>query len=172
MKRLDGYYTNEYDDSKFDKQHSIGGNYYLKYLVNDRWSVTLNVKHLANRNYGSFTLAPDKDAAFADPFKVNQNAVAKLVDNTFNTSLTANYTGHHFNFSTQTSYQSNYRYYATPIDGDFSPADAITIINNYGNKWNNIKVVTEELRFTSPASSASAPEMDSWQLLVLSKRSK
>ena len=152
---LDGYYTNEYDDSKFDKQHSVGGNYYLKYRVNDRWSATFNVKHLANRNYGSFTLAPDKDAAFADPFKVNQNAVAKLVDNTFNTSLTANYAGQHFNFSTQTSYQSNYRYYATPIDGDFSPADAITIINNYGNKWNNIKVVTEELRFTSPASSAS-----------------
>ena len=153
--KLDGYYTNEYDDSKFDKQHSIGGNYYLKYLVNDRWSVTLNVKHLANRNYGSFSLAPDKDAAFADPFTVNQNAVAKLVDNTFNTSLTANYTGQRFNFSSQTSYQSNYRYYATPIDGDFSPADAITIINNYGNKWNNIKVVTEELRFTSPASSVS-----------------
>ena len=153
--KLDGYYMNEYDDSKFDKQHSIGGNYYLKYLVNDRWSVTLNVKHLANRNYGSFSLAPDKDAAFADPFKVNQNAVAKLVDNTFNTSLTANYAGTRFNFSSQTSYQSNYRYYATPIDGDFSPADAVTIINNYGNKWNNIKVVTEELRFTSPASSAS-----------------
>ena len=152
---LDGYYKNEYDDSKFDKQHSIGGNYYLKYLVNDRWSVTLNVKHLANRNYGSFTLAPDKDAAFSDPFKVDQNAVAQLVDNTFNTSLTANYAGPHLNFNSQTSYQSNYRYYATPIDGDFSPADAITIINDYGNAWNNIKVVTEELRFTSPTSSAS-----------------
>ena len=152
---LGGYYTNEYDDSKFDKQHSIGGNYYLKYLANDRWSISFNAKHLANRNYGSFTLAPDKDAAFADPFKVNQNAVAKLVDNTFNASLTANYAGPGFNFSSQTSYQSNYRYYATPIDGDFSPVDAITIINNYGNKWNNIKVVTEELRFSSPAASVS-----------------
>jgi iron complex outermembrane receptor protein len=152
---LDGYYTNEYDNSKFDKQHSVGGNYYLKYLVNDRWSIALNAKHLANRNYGSFTLAPDKAAAFADPFKVNQNAVAKLVDNTFNTSLSANYSGPGFNFTSQTSYQSNYRYYATPIDGDFSPADAITIINNYGSQWNNIKVATEELRFTSPASSGS-----------------
>ena len=153
--KLDGYYTNEIDDSKFDKQHSVGGNYYLKYLVNDRWSVSLNAKHMANRNYGSFTLAPNADAAFADPFKVNQNAVAKLVDNTFNTSLTANYAGTRFNFSSQTSYQSNYRYYATAIDGDFSPLDAITIINNYGKKWNYIKVVTEELRFTSPASSTS-----------------
>jgi iron complex outermembrane receptor protein len=152
---LGGYYTNEYNNSKFDKQHSIGGNYYLKYLANDRWSLTLNAKHLGNRNNGSFTLAPSADAAFADPFTVNQNAVAKLVDNTFNTSLTANHVGQHFNFSTQTSYQSNYRYYATPIDGDFSPLDAITIVNNYGKKWNNVKVVTEELRFTSPASTSS-----------------
>jgi len=152
---LGGYYTNEYDDSKFDKQHSTGGNYYLKYLANNKWSISLNAKHLANRNYGSFTLAPNKDAAFADPFRVNQNAVAKLVDNIFNTSLTANYTGTGLNFSSQTSYQSNYRYYATPIDGDFSPLDAVTIINNYGKKWNNIKVVTEELRFNSPASSSS-----------------
>jgi len=152
---LGGYYTNDYDGSKFDRQHSIGGNYYLKYLANDKWSLTLNAKHLANRNYGSFTLAPNADAAFTDPYKVNQNAVAKLVDNTFNTSLTANYTGLSFNFSSQTAYQSNYRYYASPIDGDFSPLDAITIINNYGNKWNNIEVVTEELRITSPASSRS-----------------
>ncbi|HEY1871217.1 MAG TPA: TonB-dependent receptor plug domain-containing protein, partial [Chitinophagaceae bacterium] len=35
---LGGYYTNEYNNSKFDKQHSIGGNYYLKYRANDRWS--------------------------------------------------------------------------------------------------------------------------------------
>src|SRR5678816_1173271 len=107
---LDSYYTNEYNDSKFDKQHSFGGNYYLKYLANDKWSVTLNAKHLASRNYGSFTLAPNADAALTNPFKVNQNAVAKLVDNTFNSSLTANYAGQSFNFSSQTSYQSNYRY--------------------------------------------------------------
>ncbi len=153
---LNGYFTNEYNHSKFDKQHSIGGNYYLKYLANHEWTFTLNIKHLANRNYGSFPLAGNVNEAFAHPFILNQNAVARLVDNTFNTSLKVNNISRHFSFSSQTSYQSNYRYYATPIDGDFSPADAVTIINNYGNKWNKIKVVTEEFRFSSPASSASA----------------
>ena len=153
---LKGYYTNEYNHSNFDKQHSTGGNYYLKYLAGHGWSVTLNAKHLANRNYGSFTLAGNADAAFAKPFVVNQNAVARLVDNTINTSFIANYSGRGFNFSSQTSYQSNYRYYATPIDADFSPADVITIINNYGKKWNNIKVATQEFRFSSSASSSSA----------------
>ncbi|HEY1871459.1 MAG TPA: TonB-dependent receptor, partial [Chitinophagaceae bacterium] len=32
---------------------------------------------------------------------------------------------------------------------------AVTIINNYGNKWNNVKVFTQEFRFTSPANTAS-----------------
>ncbi|MES1223441.1 MAG: TonB-dependent receptor plug domain-containing protein, partial [Bacteroidota bacterium] len=115
---LDGYYTNDYYNDKFDKQHSIGGNYYLKYLASTRWAITLNVKHLAARNNGSFTLAGSADDALANPFHVNQNAVTKLVDNTFNSSLSINYSGRGFNFSSQTAYQSNYRYYTTPIDGD------------------------------------------------------
>ncbi len=152
---LDGYYTNDFNNTKFDKQHSVGGNYYLKYLASAKWAITLNVKHLAARNYGSFTLAGSKDDAFATPFHVDQNAIAKLVDNTFNSSLSVNYAGDKFNFSSQTAYQSNYRYYATPIDGDFAPIDGVTVINNYGNKWNNVKVVTQEFKFSSPASNAS-----------------
>lgn len=152
---LTGYFKNEYNNSKFDKQHGIGGNYYLKYLPNSKWTFILNIKHFANRNYGSFPLAGSAGLAFANPFVLNQNAVAKLIDNTINASLSANYTGRHLNFTSQTSYQSNYRYYATPIDGDFSPADAVTIINNYGNRWNNIKIVSKEVRLSSPVSSSS-----------------
>lgn len=149
---LDGYYTNDYYNEKFDKQHSIGGNYYLKYLASSRWAITLNVKHMAARNNGSFTLNGSKDDAFANPFHVNQDARAKLVDNTFNSSLSVNYSGDKFNFSSQTAYQSNYRYYATPIDGDFAPIDGVTVVNNYGSKWNNVKVLTQEFKFSSPAS--------------------
>lgn len=152
---LDGYYTNDYYNEKFDKQHSIGGNYYLKYLASSRWAITLNVKHMAARNNGSFTLNGSKDDAFANPFHVNQDARAKLVDNTFNSSLSVNYSGDKFNFSSQTAYQSNYRYYATPIDGDFAPIDGVTVVNNYGSKWNNVKVLTQEFKFSSPASLAS-----------------
>jgi len=153
---LDGYYTNDFYHEKFDKQHSVGGNYYLKYLATPRWAFTLNVKHLAARNFGSFTLAGTKDDAFATPFHINQNALAKLVDNTFNSSLSINYSGDHFNFSSQTAYQSNYRYYATPIDGDFAPIDGVTVVNNYGSKWNNVKIFTQEFKFTSPAASTAA----------------
>jgi iron complex outermembrane receptor protein len=152
---LSGFYTNRYTNTKFDKQHSITGNYYLKWLVSRRWNLSLNVKYQVNRNNGAFPLAGSKNKAFAHPFEVNQNAVTTIIDNTLNTSFSAQYAGRKFNFSSQTAYQSNYRYYTVPIDGDFSPIDGITIINNYGKPWNNVKVWTQEFKFTSPASSAS-----------------
>ena len=90
------------------------------------------------------------EEAFKNPYRLNQNAKTDLVDNIFNSSLSVNYAGRAFNFSSQTAYQSNYRFYDVPIDADFSPADAVTLINNYGDDWNKVKVLTEELRFTSP----------------------
>lgn len=151
---FDGYYTNDFNTTKFDKQRSIAGNYYLKFLPTANWSIALNAKHVHNRNNGPFTLAYG-DQAFQPAFHVNQNAVTKLIDNVWNSSLSINYTGRVLNFSSQTSYQSNHRFYNDPIDGDFSPLDAVTIINNYGKEWNNVKAVTQEFRFTSPTSSTS-----------------
>ena len=150
---LDGFYYNKYTNSKFDKQHGAGANYYLKYSANPNWLLTLNVKHLANRNYGAFPLVIGTGEAFAHPFQLNQNAVTKLVDNIFNSSFSINHFGKGFTLSSQLTYQSNYRYYSSPIDGDFSPIDGVTIINNYGKKWNNVKVLTQEFKISSPAGS-------------------
>src|SRR3954468_5850109 len=150
-----GFYTNEYDNSSFDKQHSFAGNYYLKYLVAPTWTLTLNAKHVANRNSGPFPLVIGKDEALARPFILNQNAIGNLVDNIFNGSLSIDRSGEGIVFSSQTSYQANYRYYSTPIDGDFSAIDGVTIINDYGKKWNNVKAVTQEFKIASPIESAS-----------------
>lgn len=151
----DGYYTNAFDGSDYDKAHSFMGNYYLKYLPSDRWALTLNVKHDQNRNNGAFPLVASPEVALENPFEVNQNALTELVDNIFNASFSANYYGEALNFSSQTAWQSNHRYYIQPIDGDFSPADAISIVNNYGNDWNNVKVLTQELRLSSVRSDDS-----------------
>lgn len=153
--RMNGFYTNQYDNTDFDKKHSFIGNYYLRYIPNAQWALTLNVKHNENRNNGTFPLAGSMAEAFENPFTVNQNAVTEMVDNVFNGSLVASYTGDKLNFTSQSSYQSNYRYYKNPIDGDFSPLDIVTIINDYGKDWNNVKVFTQEFKITSPASTSS-----------------
>ncbi|HVW97341.1 MAG TPA: TonB-dependent receptor [Mucilaginibacter sp.] len=153
---FNGFYTNEFNHTKFDKQHFFLGNYYLKYLADQKLTFTLNVKNYENRNNGPFTLARSPDEALNHPFELNQNATTKIIDNIFNASLAANYTGSDFNFTSVTSYQKNYRYYTNPIDGDFSPIDAVSLVNNYGSDWNNVKVGTQEFRFSSPASLQSS----------------
>lgn len=148
---LDGYYTNNYNNTKFDRQNTFMGNYFLKYLPGNNWDITLNVKHNENRNNGAFPLALSPEAALAQPYQVDQDAVTKMVDNLFNASVSAAHSGTNFNFTSQTAYQSNRRYYSNPIDGDFSPADAVSIVDNYGGYWNKVQVLTQEFRFTSPA---------------------
>jgi iron complex outermembrane receptor protein len=155
-----GFYTNDYTGTDFDRQHRFGGNYTLRYLAGPHWSIEGNFKHLENRNDGAFPLAVSPAQALADPYHVDQNAVTTMVDNTVNASLVARYSGR-FTFSTQTAYASNDRYYQQPIDGDFSPADAVSIVNNYGKPWNKVRNVTEELRFgNAPHATGAAGAWD------------
>jgi iron complex outermembrane receptor protein len=153
--KLDGFYKNIFNNTNFDTKNSFTGNYFLKFVASNKLSFTLNVKHNNNSNKGAFPLAGSVNDALSKPFTVNQNATTELVDNIFNGSLTAAYNSGLFNFTSQSSYQSNYRYYNTPIDGDFSPLDIVTVVNNYGRDWNNVNVITQELKFTSPANNTS-----------------
>ena len=153
--KRDGYYTNEFTQSSYDNQNGLSGNYFLKYIVSSCWDINLNFKHLANENQGPFPLVFGTEEALNNPYRLNQNSITTMKDKTSNSSLTIRYTGSGFNFSSQTAYQQNYRYYTNPIDGDFSPIDAISVINNYGSKWNNNKVLTQDFKFTSAPSSNS-----------------
>ncbi len=154
--KRNGFYKNEFNNSSFDKQSGVSGNYHLKYLPHEKWSVTLNVKHQNNRNNGAFPLVNGAEEAFSNPFKLSQNAVGKMVDNTLNASLSVNHAGGNIDFSSQFAWQQNKRVYKSPLDGDFSPLDAVTVINDFGGNWNKVKVFTHELRFASAARKTSA----------------
>jgi iron complex outermembrane receptor protein len=154
--RTNGFYTNGFNNSHYDKKHSIIGNYYLKYTPNTQWAFTLNAKHNSNRNKGAFPLVFGVEEAFKNPFSLNQDAITKMIDNVFNSSLSINYSGPAVQLTSQTAYQSNHRYYNEPIDADFSPLDAISIINNYGGEWNKVKVWTQEINLRSAATKNNA----------------
>ena len=147
--KRDGFYTNKFTKSPYDNQNGFSGNYFLKYIISNLWDINLNFKHHGNENQGPFPLVFGTAKALASPYTLNQNATTTMMDKTTNTSLSIHYAGSDFNFNSQTAYQQNYRYYTTPIDGDFSPIDAISIINNYGNQWNNNKVITQDFKFSS-----------------------
>ncbi|MFT3674328.1 MAG: TonB-dependent receptor [Chitinophagaceae bacterium] len=146
-----GFYTNTLTNTRFDRQSSAGGNYYIKYRPGSRFTATVNLKHLYNASKGAFTLAGSPQDALQHPYEVQQDAVSKMKDKTWNASLALQYAGTGVNILLQSAWQSNYRYYVKPLDGDFSPIDGITIVNNYGRPWNKTKVQTHELRFSSPA---------------------
>ena len=153
--KRNGFYTNEFNNTSFDKQQSFTGNYYLRFIPYAKWAITLNLKHQNNQNNGAFPLVNGVDDALQNPFRLSQDAVAKMIDNTWNTSLSIDHKGTSFNFTSLTAWQTNHRYYNAPLDGDFSPADAVTVINNYGGDWNKVKVFTQEVKFTSPGNTAS-----------------
>ncbi|MBS1929213.1 MAG: TonB-dependent receptor [Chitinophagaceae bacterium] len=147
----DGFYTNDFNHKNFDDIKGFAGNYYLKYISPKQLSITLNYKQYNKKNYGAFPLVQGKEEALASPFHLSQNATAVMHDNTQNLSLVIKKTFKSVKLVSQSAYQQNYRYYDAPLDGDFSPADMVTIINNYGRKWNNVKVFTQELRASGNA---------------------
>ena len=145
----EGFYLNEYNQLPYDRQRGISGNYFLKYIINKQWSITFNTKHRNQENKGAFPLVFGAEEAINNPYVLNQNATTIMKDKTINSSLSIVYTGKQFQFSSQTAYQKNYRYYTNPIDGDFSPIDAITVVNNYGKEWNQISAWTQDLKLNS-----------------------
>src|SRR5690606_22882612 len=144
----------------FDSQKNllIAGN--VNYLFAKNWEAILNFKSNAGRNSGPFSLSPDPESALENPFEVNQNALTQMVDNSQNFSIVIKNAGPRLNFSSQTAYQNNYRYYKTPIDGDFSPIDGVSIVNDYGTDWNTVSVWTQEFRLAS----ANRGQKLNWQL--------
>jgi iron complex outermembrane receptor protein len=152
---LGGFYTNLYNNSKYDKQHSSTAEVDLKYLVSNAWSVHLNAKQQFNRNNAAFPLIFGADKAILNPFVVNVDAIGMMYDDVMNTSLGVNYSGRQFNFTSLSAYQSDYRFYERNIDADFSPLDGISIHNNYGRDWNNVKALTQEFRFASAAGASA-----------------
>jgi iron complex outermembrane receptor protein len=145
----DGFYTNAYTGKDYDRQSVFSGNYSLVYRPTDRWKFGLNVKHSNHRNKGAFPLAPDPQTALAEPFLVNQNALATMQDDALNASFSVQYQADDWEMLAQTAYQSNYRVYDKPLDADFSPLDILAIFNNYGNDFNRVQVWTQEIRFNS-----------------------
>lgn len=145
----EGFYLNEYNQLPYDRQRGISGNYFLKYIINKQWSITFNTKHRNQENKGAFPLVFGVEEAFNNPFVLNQNATTIMKDKSLNSSMSILYNGTKYQFSAQTAYQKNYRYYTNPIDGDFSPIDAITVVNNYGKDWNQISAWTQDLKLNS-----------------------
>ncbi len=147
--KRDGYYYNEFIQSKFDKQEQKSFGLQLKYLMNKGWSVSADVKGYQGKNNGAFPLVNDLTSLFENPYRLSQNATTTMNDATGNASLVVRHKGNKMDFTFQTARQHNKRFYTNQIDGDFSLADVVSIFNNYGKDYNTVKAWTQEVRLSS-----------------------
>jgi iron complex outermembrane receptor protein len=153
--KRNGFYTNEYNSTDYDQQNQTLIDVQLRYLINNRWSVTTDHKRYIGNNNGAFPLVNDLDEIFNNPYHLSQNSITMMKDKTENSSIVIKRNGNRVNLSLQTALQKNYRYYQGPLDGDFSSFDIVRVYNNYGKDFNKVNVLTNELRLNSVKSNDS-----------------
>lgn len=144
-----GYYTNDFTLSTYDKQRQTIGALQLKYLMKNNWTIQADLKNYKALNNGAFPLNGDYSTALDKPYHLSQNQITEMHDQTNNASVVLQHKGKDVNISLQSSYQNNYRYYDNTLDADFSPYEIIGIFNNYGKSYNNVKALTNELKIQS-----------------------
>lgn len=150
--RRDGFFTNLYDQTKFDKPKTTGGSIYLKYLATDKLSFTLNTRGEYNNVTGTFpyTFA---GTAESHPFTVNQNGTNIEKRKLLTSSLLISYKTSALELSSTTghTYMSDKFY---DYDVDYSPYQMLSfeIPNQPQNTFTQeFKIVTDQnkrLKFT------------------------
>lgn len=155
--KKDGYYTNTLFNQKYDNQQQTMFDVQLRYYLKNNWSILANHKQYFGKNNGAFPLVTDLSALFEKPYTLAQNQLAEMSDNTSNSSISIKHKGNLFDLTLQSSYQKNYRYYDKTLDADFSPADIVGVFNNYGNKYNTVGILSNELRLQSNSSNDKSP---------------
>jgi iron complex outermembrane receptor protein len=153
--KRNGFYTNDYNSSGYDRQNQTLFDVQIRYLINNRWSLSADHKRYNGNNNGAFPLVNDLEEILQNPYHLSQNSLGRMIDKTENSSIVIKRNGDKVNLSLQTSLQKNYRYYQDPLDGDFSTIDIVSVYNNYGKDFNKVNVLTNELRVSSVKSNDS-----------------
>ncbi|MEY3433544.1 MAG: hypothetical protein RL131_1480, partial [Bacteroidota bacterium] len=115
--KRDGYYTNEFTQTKFDRQDQKSFGFQLKYLIGNGWSLVADIKGYQGKNDGAFPLVNDLTSLFENPYRLSQNALATMNDATGNASLVVKHKGNKIDFTFQSARQHNKRFYSNSLDG-------------------------------------------------------
>jgi iron complex outermembrane recepter protein len=153
--KRNGYFNNTFTSGRYDDQQQKMIASQLKYLLGSGWSVEADVKLYDATNDGAFPLAGTPGDALENPYSLSQNLTAQMKDKTSNASVVIRHKGVKTDLTIQSARQRNYRYYTNTLDADFSPADIVGIFNNYGKDFNNVNVVSNEVRWSSSKQNSS-----------------
>lgn len=153
--KTNGYYTNLYDNQKFDKNHAVEGSFNLRYLPSDSWALSLNAKAQKTFNHGKFPFVANDSIALADGYVTDQNTKGVQERVLYSASLSAQHYAKWFDIISITSYQYADKFIRDGFwDGDWSAYDLFQI--GYGGKPkdNSYRTFTQEIRLNSSNSNS------------------
>lgn len=131
----------------FDHHNAFSGNVNLKYLASDKWTIDWNTRYENDKDKGAYPWAASDSEARANPYTAFGNWDNTERRTNFNTSLAVKYFGRKFNFTSITALVNYHIWFPERYDFDFTPYQLIS-----GNTWSKQNELTQELRFSSPAS--------------------
>jgi iron complex outermembrane receptor protein len=167
-----GFYTNDLSDKRsFDglslkgtpedgqrmgDAESFYGNFHLKWLINEKWDIALNVKAQLDQSTGPsmyYQAVENEQTAVNDPYKMAVNSLGSHRRSLTNSSLAVNHRHQKFSFISVSAYQHVLQTY-TNIDQDLFPYDLATGSTFHDHVGDAMPqhVFSQELRFMSPAS--------------------
>jgi outer membrane receptor protein involved in Fe transport len=139
-KHTDGYLENTYTDKKADKMDVVSASLGLVWQPTEDWKIRLSsLLDYSNQKgypYGLYDAANDKVQA------VNYNDEGSYLRWLSSTGLGLTYTGHHFSFSSQTSFQ--FMRDEQQIDQDFTSASTYKV-----SQYQKQRMFSEELTLKS-----------------------
>lgn len=140
-----GFITNEFTGDDFDHPQSYNGNFYLKYLANDRLKFTLNTKAERNDVTGTFPYALSYETALNNPRTVNQDGTNMEVRNIVSASILTKYSRDSYAISATTGYTFRDGIYEN-YDFDFTPYDFVIYESSQAQKTvtQEVKIVTHQ----------------------------
>lgn len=131
----------------FDHHNAYSANVNLKYLVSEKWTIDWNTRYENDKDKGAYPWAASDSEARANPYTAFGNWDNTERRTNFNTSLALKYFGSHFNFTSITALVNYHIWFPGRYDFDFTPYQLIS-----GNTWSKQNELTQEFRFSSPAS--------------------
>lgn len=149
-----GFYNNLYTSKKFDKPQTYGGNFYMKYLASERFTLKLNVKGEYNHVEGAFPYVTDAQNYIKNnPYTVNLDGTNTEKRRLLNTSLQAIYklknielssvTGHTYLSDRYSNYDVDYSPYNVMVFEVPRPAQ-----NTFTQEFKITTAADKKLRFT------------------------
>lgn len=148
LNKLGSLYENPTLNTKdFDSRQAFSGNINLKYLISDKWTVGLNTRYENNKDKGAYPWAATDSIARNNPYIAYGNWDNTERRTNFNTSLAVKHFGKNFNFTSITAFIDYHIWFPGRFDYDFTEYNLLS-----GSTWSKQNQLTQEFRFTSPAS--------------------